>query len=28
LVGVCLWVVLYTYQASERMVRQYATESA
>ena len=26
--GVCLWVVLYTYQASERMVRQYATESA
>ena len=28
LVGICLWVVLYTYQASERMVRQYATESA
>ena len=28
LVSICLWVVLYTYQASERMVRQYATESA
>jgi PAS domain S-box-containing protein len=28
LVGICMWVVLYTYQASERMVRQYATESA
>ena len=28
LAGICLWVVLYTYQASERMVRQYATESA
>jgi PAS domain S-box-containing protein len=28
LLGICLWVVLYTYQSSERMVRQYATESA
>ena len=28
LAGICLWVVFYTYQASERMVRQYATESA
>jgi PAS domain S-box-containing protein len=28
LLGVSLWVVLYTYQSSERMVRQYAAESA
>jgi PAS domain S-box-containing protein len=28
LIGISLWMVLYTYQASERMVRQYATDSA
>jgi PAS domain S-box-containing protein len=28
LAGLCLWVVSYTYQANERMVHQYATESA
>lgn len=28
MVGICSWVVLYTYQSSERMVRQYATDSA
>jgi PAS domain S-box-containing protein len=28
LIGMGLWVVFYTYQSSERMVRQYATESA
>lgn len=27
-VFMALWVVLYTYQSSEKMVRQYATESA
>lgn len=26
--AVCLWVVLYTYQSSESVVRQYAVESA
>ena len=28
LLGISLWIVQYTYQSSERMVRQYATESA
>ena len=28
LMGMGVWVVLYTYQSSEAMVRQYATESA
>jgi len=28
LIAVCLWVVWYTYQSSESMVRQYAVESA
>ncbi len=28
LIGMGLWVVFYTYQSSERMVQQYATESA
>ena len=28
LVVISLWMVLYTYQSSERMVRQYATDSA
>ena len=28
LIAVCLWVVLYTYQSSESVVRQYAMESA
>ncbi|WP_158271703.1 response regulator [Limnohabitans sp. 2KL-1] len=28
LVGICVWVVIYTYQSSERMVYKYATESA
>jgi PAS domain S-box-containing protein len=28
LIGMGLWVVFYTYQSSERMVKQYATESA
>jgi len=28
LLAVCGWVVFYTYQSSERMVRQYATDSA
>jgi PAS domain S-box-containing protein len=28
LIGMGFWVVFYTYQSSERMVRQYATESA
>ena len=28
LVAVGLWVVLYTYQSSEAMVKQYAAESA
>ena len=28
LVAISLWMVLYTYQSSERMVRQYATDSA
>ena len=28
LMAVCFWVVIYTYQSSESMVRQYAVESA
>ena len=28
LIGISLWMVFYTYQASESMVRQYATDSA
>jgi PAS domain S-box-containing protein len=28
LIGICVWVVIYAYQSSERMVYKYATESA